>query len=90
MATLTIRRLDDEVKRRLRVRAAAHGRSMEEEARSILQREFRDQAARDEVDLGTAIRRIFEPIGGVELDLPSRDGSRPAPDFPGPEWGPAE
>ena len=36
MATLTIRRLEESVKARLRVRAARHGRSMEEEARHIL------------------------------------------------------
>ena len=36
MATLNIRNLPDEVHRRLRVRAAGHGRSMEAEARAIL------------------------------------------------------
>lgn len=36
MATLTIRNLDESIKRRLRVRAAEHGVSMEEEARAIL------------------------------------------------------
>ena len=36
MASITIRNLDDEVKHRLRVRAAWNGRSMEEEARLIL------------------------------------------------------
>lgn len=36
MATLNIRRLPDDVHRRLRMRAAEHGRSMEAEARSIL------------------------------------------------------
>lgn len=36
MATLNIRNLPDEVHRRLRIRAAEHGRSMEAEARSIL------------------------------------------------------
>ena len=36
MATLTIRQLDEKTKTRLRVRAAHHGRSMEEEAREIL------------------------------------------------------
>jgi len=35
MATVTIRRLDEAVKSRLRIRAARHGRSMEEEAREI-------------------------------------------------------
>ena len=36
MATMTIHNLDDGLKLRLRVRAAMHGRSMEEEAREIL------------------------------------------------------
>jgi hypothetical protein len=33
MASITIRNLDEDTKRRLRIRAAEHGRSMEEEAR---------------------------------------------------------
>ncbi|MEL6186508.1 MAG: hypothetical protein AAFU79_17945 [Myxococcota bacterium] len=41
MATLTIRRLDDEVRDALRVRAAQAGRSMEDEARTILTRAVR-------------------------------------------------
>ena len=36
MASITIRNLDDDIKQRLRLRAAMHGRSMEEEARDIL------------------------------------------------------
>jgi plasmid stability protein len=36
MASMTIRNLDDGLKGRLRVRAAIHGRSMEDEARDIL------------------------------------------------------
>jgi phosphopantothenoylcysteine decarboxylase / phosphopantothenate---cysteine ligase len=36
MASLTIRRLDEALKQRLRLRAARHGRSMEDEARTIL------------------------------------------------------
>jgi plasmid stability protein len=36
MATLNIRNLPDELHRRLRLRAAEHGRSMEAEARAIL------------------------------------------------------
>ena len=38
MASITIRNLDDDIKHRLRVRTAEHGRSMEEEARDILRR----------------------------------------------------
>ena len=36
MASITIRNLEDDIERRLRARAAEHGRSMEEEAREIL------------------------------------------------------
>jgi plasmid stability protein len=37
MATLTVRNLDDDTVRRLRIRAAEHGRSAEAEHRAILQ-----------------------------------------------------
>ncbi|WP_433799486.1 FitA-like ribbon-helix-helix domain-containing protein [Actinomycetospora sp. CA-084318] len=37
MATITVRDLDDEVRSRLRVRAAENGRSMEAEVRAILE-----------------------------------------------------
>jgi plasmid stability protein len=46
MATLVIRDLDDEVKARLRVQAAEHGRSMEAEARAILAAAVRGRARR--------------------------------------------
>ncbi len=36
MASLTIRQLDEETKARLRLQAARNGRSMEDEARTIL------------------------------------------------------
>ena len=46
MATLNIRNLPDEVHRRLRVRAAEHGRSMEAEARAILSAACATKASR--------------------------------------------
>src|SRR5262245_2298330 len=49
MASITIRQLDDKLKQRLRLRAARHGRSMEDEARTIL----REAAARE--DDGTPV-----------------------------------
>jgi plasmid stability protein len=73
MATLTIRNLDDEVKRRLRVRAAEHGRSMEEEAREILRAGVGEAP---QAGLGDQIRALFAPLGGVELDLPPREPMR--------------
>jgi plasmid stability protein len=86
MATLTIRNLDETVKRRLQVRAALNGRSMEAEARAALSglSEPHSEAARatvePEEDFGTAIRKLFAPLGGVELQIPPRhSSSRPVP-----------
>ena len=71
MASIKIRNLDDALKRRLRVRAAEHGRSMEEEAREILRASLtrRPSAPRD---LAASIYARFEALGGVELELPAR------------------
>ena len=79
MASITIRNLDDDVKTRLRIRAAGHGRSMEEEARLIL-REAVDRKAGPE-NLVTAIRARFAPFGGVELEIPPRETMREPPRF---------
>lgn len=49
MATLSIRNLPDEVHRRLRIRAAAHGRSMEAEARAILEAEVGERPTPTEI-----------------------------------------
>lgn len=44
MATLVVRQLDDDLVRRLKERAAAHGRSAEAEHRAILNEALRPQA----------------------------------------------
>jgi plasmid stability protein len=80
MATLTIRQLDEKTKTRLRVRAAHHGRSMEEEAREIL-RSSLTTSSPVTVNLADTIRRRFAKLGGVELQLPRRDTMRRAPKF---------
>lgn len=79
MASITIRKLDDTVKTRLRLRAAENGRSMEEEARSIL-RDAVDAGAGPD-NLAQSIRARFAPFGGVELALPSRGPGREPPKF---------
>lgn len=71
MASITIRKLDETTKRRLRTRAALHGHSMEQEARDILKTEL-SKPQEPPKDLGKAIREIFAPLGGVELDIPPR------------------
>jgi plasmid stability protein len=80
MATLTIRQLDEKTKSRLRIRAAHHGRSMEEEAREILRSALTASSSAGE-NLAEAIRRRFAALGGLELKLPPRDAMRDAPEF---------
>ena len=79
MANITIRNLDDEVKHRLRVRAAGNGRSMEEEARLILREAVAPEP--EPKNLAQFIRDCFAPYGGVDLELPPRDPIREPPDF---------
>ena len=80
MATLTIRQLDERTKARLRVQAAHHGRSMEEEAREIL-RSSLTAVRPGKSNLAESIRERFAPFGGVELVTPKRDPIRQPPDF---------
>ena len=77
---LTIRQLDPKTKTRLRVRAAQHGRSMEEEAREIL-RSALTTSSPTKGNLAEAIRRRFAAYGGFELQLPQRDPVRDVPEF---------
>jgi plasmid stability protein len=80
MTSITIRNLDDALKRRLRVRAAEHDRSMEEEARNILRCTlFAEPPAAD--NLADAIRRLVEPHGGFELPAFPRGPMRDPPDL---------
>ena len=62
MAQLVVRNLDEEVKAKLRRRAAAHGRSMEEEVRAIL-RDAVKEGTRPKDGLGTRIAARFAGIG---------------------------
>ena len=78
MASITIRNLDDRTKERLRVRAAHRRRSMEEEARHILRAAVAEDAT-PAPDLAEAIRRRFQPLGGVDLTLPDRGAIRKPP-----------
>jgi plasmid stability protein len=80
MAMLRIRSLDDDLKRRLRVRAARSGRSMEEEVRCILRDVLADQ--NDQGGMGSRIHaQVMALAGGVDLALPQRSKPRPPPDL---------
>ena len=80
MASITIRNLEETVKSRLRLRAAQHGRSMEDEARHILRTALADEA-HPPTNLYEAIRRRIAPLGGVDLDLSRRGPIRNPPHF---------
>ncbi len=74
---MTIRSLDDDVDARLRVRAAQQGRSMEEEARTILRAALgADPQANSGAALVQAIRARVKRFGGIELELPPREPMR--------------
>ena len=79
MASITIRNLDDDVKTRLRVRAAEHHHSMEEEVRVIL----RDAVGHkpSSRNLAEIARSLFGPNNGVDLELPPRGPMREPPSF---------
>jgi plasmid stability protein len=80
MAVMTIRNIDDAIKKRLRVRAAIHGRSMEDEARDILRSALCTDEPRPR-NLAHAIRERFGPLGGVDLPDVRREAIRPPVDF---------
>lgn len=82
MASITIRNVEDELKRRLKVRAAVHRRSMEAEARDILQDALGLlPPAVAPGNLYEAIRAIVEPLGGIELESFPREPVRQPPRF---------
>jgi plasmid stability protein len=90
MASLLIRNFDDALHAKLKARARAHHRSLEEEARETL----RDAVASDDAapameNLASLAARLFGDAGDYELDLPSRnaDVGRLPPDFSGADYG---
>jgi plasmid stability protein len=81
MATLTIRKVDDEIKEKLRVQAARNGRSMEAEVREILAAALESPVP--EKGLGTWLHEQFMAagFGDVELELPKREPWTPSVDL---------
>ncbi len=72
MASLTIRRLDDQTFERLKDRAARAGLSMEEEVRRILAR-----AVAPPGRLGDLFVKTFGSAGGFDLRTPPREPHQP-------------
>ena len=73
MPSLSVRKIDEDIMRRLRIQAAKHGTSMEEEVRQILKR-----AVTTPENLGDLAVRLFSPAyGNEELTLPERETHKP-------------
>jgi len=79
VAAVSVRNLDQQVKERIRVRAARHGRSMEAEIRAILT----DAVSEPEENSGLlgALLDRFGELGGVDLDIPARSARPRAADL---------
>lgn len=79
MSTLTIRNLEPGIKDKLRLAAAAHGRSMEQEVRTILRNALTQPASAG--GLGSRVHARFAALGGAaDVALPPRtDSPRAAP-----------
>jgi len=86
---VTVRGLAPELKARLRIRAAHNARSMEAEARAILEAAL-TAPEDDATDLASFARGLFAPLGGVELELPPREPARDPPDLGRGQETPAE
>jgi plasmid stability protein len=86
LATLVIRDVEASLRARLKAVAVAHGRSMEEEARHVLRRALLATAKPDTVGFGDAMRALFEPLRGLELQEIERDPPRDPPDLSGQDW----
>jgi antitoxin FitA len=80
VATLTIRDFDEDLKAKLRVRAAENGRSMEAEVRAILASVLARPASGP--GKGSRIRRRFSDVADVPLELPQRTEPARAVEFP--------
>ena len=80
MMSLVISQIDEPTLERLRLRAAEHGRSVEEEAGEIV----KSAVASDKGvpgNLGQRIKEMVEPYGGFELPDVRRERWREPPTF---------
>ena len=90
MASVLIRHVDDALHARLKASAAAHRRSLEEEARELLRAAVARQDATPGENLVMLARRLLGPDRAADLEIPPRGAApeRSPPDFSGPEHNP--
>jgi plasmid stability protein len=75
MSSLTVRNLDESVKNSLRVRAARHGWSMEQEVRQILQKVVAPEQAA-QVSFAERVNSRFSGLQVESLPIPARQIAR--------------
>jgi plasmid stability protein len=77
MASITIRHFDDGLKQKLRLQAALHGCSMEEEVRVILRKALTEQHSIEKSHhFAQRIHQRFAALGGVTLPIEEREPMR--------------
>ena len=82
MSSITIRNLDDKLKASLRLRAARHGLSMEQEVRNILQNTLSAEASpASGLEFALRIHQRFKGLGGDDLSMPERLPASAVPNF---------
>ena len=83
MASITVRNLDESVKKSLRMRAALHGCSMEQEVRQILQQIVAPEQA-GKISFAERVNRRFAGLKADSIAVPPRKVSRLPPEFAKP------
>lgn len=83
MASITVRNLDESVKTSLRLRAARHGWSMEQEIRHILQTTVAPEQA-GQVSFAERVNRRFAGLNVESLAIPPRQIARKPPEIDTP------
>lgn len=83
MSSITVRNLDESVKNSLRLRAARHGWSMEQEVRQILQQTVAPEQA-EQISFADRVNRRFANLNLESLPIPTRQISRTPPTFEQP------
>ncbi len=82
MSSITIRNLDDKLKASLRLRAARHGLSMEQEVRNILQSTLAaDASPASGLEFALRIHQRFKGLGAEDLTMPERLPARSVPNY---------
>jgi plasmid stability protein len=80
MSSITVRNLDESVKAGLRLRAARHGWSMEQEVRQILQQTVAPEQAGAR-SFAEQINQRFAGLDAESLPVPARKPARDAPEL---------